>query len=85
MGPFHREIQSRAARFLDYCDAIGAGEVVNRAQMAERMGVTYSTARYNLERAVSEGALNKQYGFATDHQPGYIYALPETMPRLEGM
>jgi len=73
----------RAARYLDYARAVGQGEIVSRQMMAERMGVSYSTARYNLEIAVSENVLNKQYGFASESQPGWIYALPETMPKLE--
>lgn len=78
-------VGSRAARFFDYVRAIGKGEVVSRAMMAERMGCAYSTAHYNLERAVMEGYLNKAYGFASAQQPGWIYALPETMPRMEGV
>lgn len=77
-------VGSRAARFLDYVDAIGKGAIVSRSEMAEMMSVSYSTARYNLERAVSEGYLNKQYGFVTDNQPGWLYAWVEAMPRMEG-
>lgn len=72
---------TRAAKFLDYVDRVGRGEIVSRGDMQERMGVAYSTALYHLERAVSEGYLHKQHGFI-DRQPGWLYALPETMPKL---
>jgi hypothetical protein len=75
----------RAARFLEYAAQVGQGEVVSRAMMAERMGCSYSTARYNLERAALEGVLNKAYGFASAKQPGWIYARPEDMPKIEGL
>jgi hypothetical protein len=75
----------RALRYLDYVDAIGKGETVSRRDMMCRLNAAYSTAQYNLERAVSEGELHKVYGFATDTQPGWLYALPETMPKLEGL
>jgi hypothetical protein len=78
-------VGSRAVRFLEWVKAIGVGEVVSRQMMAERMNCNYSTARYHLERATLEGWLNKQYGYASERQPGWVYALPETMPRLEGM
>lgn len=76
-------IGSRAARFLDYVDAIGAGEFVSRLDMAQKMGCCRSTATYNLERAWTEGYLNKVYGYASTDQPGWIYALKETMPTLD--
>lgn len=76
--------RARALRYLDYVDLIGVGELVSRDDVAGRMGCPYSTALYNLERAVSEGALNKMYGII-NVQPGWLYALPVTMPRLEGM
>lgn len=78
-------VGSRAARYLDYVDQIGQGEIVTRKQMAIRMNCSYSSAQYNLERAVLEKELNKQYGFASENQPGWLYALPSTMPRMEGM
>ena len=74
----------RAIRFLDYVDAIGEGELVSRSDMAAHFEVAYGTALYHLERAVSEGYLNKVYGFATKAQPGWLYARKDTMPRLEG-
>jgi len=49
------------------------------------MGVPYSTALYNLERAVTEGYLNKRVGYASENHAGWLYALPETMPRLGGV
>lgn len=77
-------VGTRAARFLEYAAAVGEGEIVSRRQMAERMGASYGAALYNLERAVSEGALNKQYGFASSQQPGWLYALPGTFQTLPG-
>lgn len=78
-------VGDRALRYLDYVDQIGKGEIVTRKDMAEKMGCSYSAAMYNLERAVANGALNKQYGYATENQPGWLYALPATMPRLVGV
>lgn len=77
-------VGTRAARFLDYVREIGEGEYVSRSIMAERMGTTYSSARYNLDMAVREGWLNRVYGYASETQPGWIYARVESMPRLEG-
>ena len=77
-------VGSRAAAFLDYVDAIGRGGLVSRREMAERMGVSYSTARYNLDRAVAEKYLNRQYGFVTANQPGWLYAWRDSMPKLPG-
>ena len=78
-------VGGRAVRYFDYVNAIGQGELVTRSDMALRMGASYSAVMYNLERAVLEGALNKAYGYATENQPGWLYALPETMPRLGGI
>jgi hypothetical protein len=76
-------VGSRAARFLDYVSAIGEGELVTRQDMSSRMDCHYQTARYHLERAVLEGYLNKVYGYVRENQPGWLYALPDTMPKLE--
>lgn len=77
-------IGSRAATFLEYVDEMGQGGIVSRREMAQRMGVNYSTARYNLERAVSEGYLNKRYGYVTEHQPGWLYEWKMSMPQPKG-
>lgn len=73
---------SRAVKYQEYAAAIGQGEVVSRWDMARRFGVVYSTARYNLERAVREGVLQKFVGYASDNQVGWVYALPGTMKQL---
>lgn len=68
-----------------YVNAIGEGAIVSRRDVANLMGVSYTTALYHLERAVKRGLLNKRFGYASDNQPGWVYALPATMPRLEGV
>lgn len=78
-------IGPRAARYLDYVDAIKVGELVTRQDMIDRMQSSYSAVMYNLERAVTEKALHKVYGFADTYQPCWLYALPETMPHLPGI
>lgn len=75
----------RAVRFFAYVDKIKPGELVTRKDMEIRMEAAYSTATYNLDRAVSEGWLNRQWGYASENQPGWLYGLPETLPRLGGM
>lgn len=75
----------RAMVYQHYPQHFGVGEVLSRRMVAERVGCSYSNAAYHLERAVSNGLLNKQYGFAQANQPGWVYALPETMPRLGDM
>lgn len=77
-------VGTRAARFLEFAAEIGEGEIVSRSQMARRLKVSYGSALYNLERAVTEGVLRKQYGFASSNQPGWLYAHPETFQRLAG-
>lgn len=67
----------------EYVRAIGQGDIVTRSAMAEIMGVCKNTAAYHLERAVNAGALHKQLGWA-GNQGGWVYALPDTMPQLEG-
>lgn len=71
-------------RWEDYVGHFCEGDIFTRAHMAKCFGVGGSTARYHLERAVSAGALNKQYGWAGG-QSGWLYGLPESMPRFEGM
>lgn len=75
------QIGRRAVRFYDYADSIGVGELVSRIKMAERMNAAYSTALYNLERAVSEGLLCKVVGII-DMQVGWLYCLPSTHEQL---
>lgn len=67
-----------------YAEALEQGEQASREDIAFLMGVSYSTATYHLERAVRAGLLNKQYGYISK-QPGWLYALPSTMPRLDGI
>lgn len=74
-------MENRAVRFLDYVDSIRAGELVSRSMMAERMGCSYFTAMYNLEKAVSERALKKVVGYI-GLQAGWLYCLPQTQPGL---
>lgn len=74
----------RGIEFEQYPLAIGAGQILSRNDFVEVMQKSYSTVVYHLERAVKAGLLNKQYGYIVE-QPGWLYALPETMPRLEGM
>lgn len=71
-------------RYIDYVDQLGAGDQMSRQWFADLFGVGVSTARYHLERAVRAGELNKAYGFL-GKQSGWLYALPSTMSRLEGM
>ena len=71
----------RGITYTQYPFLFKSGEVLSRRQVAERVGRSYSAAMYHLERAVSAGLLNKRYGFCGT-QPGWCYALPETMPRL---
>lgn len=74
----------RGITYIEYPRLFAAGEILSRREIAERVGRSYSCAVYHLERAVSAGLLNKQYGFTTKYQPGWVYALPETMPRIRG-
>lgn len=74
----------RGLKYIEYAQAIEQGAIVTRQECAEHFGVSYSTARFHLDRAVEAGLLHKQYGFISE-QPGWLYALPETMPRLGGM
>jgi len=71
-------------RWEDYVNALKPGDIFARRVFAEHFGVGGSTARYHLERAVKAGKINKQYGWVGG-QSGWLYGLPETMVRLEGM
>jgi hypothetical protein len=83
MPEFSKEVP-RGITFHLYAAKVGKGEVWSRYDFAETFNVSYSTALYHVERAVSAGILNKAYGFI-NHQPGWLYALPATMQRLGGV
>lgn len=70
-------------RYEDYADAFRVGQLLTRVDLANHFGVGRSTAGYHLDRAVSAGFLNRAYGW-TGLRSGWLYGLPETMPRLEG-
>jgi hypothetical protein len=74
----------RGITYTGYPNVFAPGEILSRREVSERVGRSYSAVVYNLERAVSAGLLNKQYGFTNRYQPGWVYALPATMPRTEG-
>lgn len=69
-------------RYEDYVNAFELGDAWGRADLAKRFGVSLSTARYHLERAVAVGLLHKQYGWL-GRQSGWLYALPDTLPMFE--
>lgn len=81
----HQQGPKQGIKFEEYARAIGQGDIATRNDMAQMMGVCYSTAAYHLDRAVSAGLLNRQWGYVNDFQPGWLYARPATMPRLEGV
>lgn len=71
-------------RWQDYVHMFEPGDLKSRQDLADIFGVGRSTSRYHLERAVKNGALNKMFGW-TGLQSGWLYALPDTLPRLEGI
>lgn len=73
----------RGIRYEEYASLVGQGAILARKDFADAMGVSYTTAVYHVERAVNAGLLNKQYGYISK-QPGWLYARPETLPRLVG-
>lgn len=75
----------RSIRYIDYVSAIGAGELVSRADMAERMNCSYSTAMYNLDVAVRLGWLKRTWCFLDHNMPGWAYGLPETIDNFVGL
>jgi len=81
----NQTMDTRAARFVDYAEEVGEGEVVTRSVMAARMGAAYSTARYNLDRAATEGLLAKFVVSGPNNQTAWGYAHVDTMHRLRGM
>lgn len=81
----HTGKHGRGRKLFEYVNATGEGVVQSRRDYADFFGVSYGTALYHLERAVKLGYLNKQIGWVTDRQSGWLYGLPETLPRLEGM
>jgi hypothetical protein len=75
-----------AQKFLMYVDWVGEGDTT-RLQAAEHFAVSKSTATYHLERAVSEGMLERFYSWTDEYQTGWAYRKPggnEEMP-FEGM
>lgn len=85
--PFNNRIGGTSVityRWREYVAVFELGEKLTRQHLANHFGVGCSTARYHLDRAVAAGALNRVYGWL-GKQSGWLYALPETMPRLEGM
>ena len=82
--PHQFEAPKRGIKFEEYVRVVGEGDILSRADFQELMAASYSTVVYHVERAVKAGLLNKQYGFIS-LQPGWLYALPATMPRLEGI
>lgn len=71
-------------RFEDYVLRFGENTVWGRADLAREFGVSLNTAKYHLERAVKNGKLHKQYGWL-GQQSGWLYALPEKMPKMKGL
>jgi len=76
-------IQGRAIMFEEYAAAIKEEQIVSRSEMAEKFEVSYTTAAYHLDRAVMEGALVRQHGYASENQPGWVYMLPETLEQMK--
>lgn len=75
-----------AQKFLFYVDYVGEGDKT-RSQAAEHFAVSKSTATYHLERAVSEGYLERFYSWTDEYQTGWAYRKPSAqlpMP-FEGM
>lgn len=68
-------------RYEDYVQVFNSGDILDRRFLAEHFGVGRSTAKYHLEKAVNARLLNKQWGW-TGRMSGWLYALPDTMPRL---
>lgn len=75
---------NRSFKYLEYASVIGVGVFQSRADFAEFFNVSYSTAKFHLEKAVALGQLVKVWGVINE-QSGWLYCLPETQPRLEGL
>lgn len=72
---------SESWKFKDYVDAIGEGDIT-RSEAAKLMSVSKSTARYHLEKAVSEGVLERIKVVIDDMQVGYVYRKKGVQPLL---
>lgn len=75
----------RGITYRTYPNFFGVGDLLTRKDVADIVGKSYTTVMYHLERAVSDGLLHKVNGLTYRNQPGWLYALPETMPRIEDM
>lgn len=72
---------SESFKYREYVDAIGEGDIT-RTEAANMMGVSKSTARYHLEKAVSEGVLERVKMVLNDTQVGFIYRKKGVQPLL---
>lgn len=79
MAKQHGQPNNRKLRYTDYVLAITIGELVTRRDMQKRMGDSYSATLYNLESAVTAGALKKVWCFVNGNQPGWAYGRPSTI------
>jgi hypothetical protein len=61
-----------AQKWIAYVEWIGEGDST-RSKAAEHFKVSKSTATYHLERAVSEGVLERFYSWTDDFQTGWAY------------
>jgi len=66
---------SEAFKFWDYIALIGQGDIT-RSEAARLMGVSKTTARYHLEKAVSQGELERVKLVIDDRQVGFVYRKP---------
>lgn len=67
-----------------YVNAFGVGDLFTRQDFVRGNKLPYSTVVYNLECAVKAGKLNRQKR-VVGTRPTWVYGLPETLPRLEGL
>lgn len=65
----------RSQMYLAYAGLAGEGDIT-RLEAARIMGVHKSTATYHLDRAVSQGVLERYQGWTTENQYGWIYRIP---------
>jgi transposase len=68
-------VKPGAAMYIEYAKLFQTGETLSRRQVADRMGVPYTTALYNLERAVDEGLLQKAVVWTKRNSTGWGYYL----------
>lgn len=71
-------------RYTEYVNALTEGCSASRKEFAQYFDVHPTTAITHLEKAVGAGRLHKQIG-RIGNQTGWLYSLPETTPRLEGL